>query len=109
MDIADADSYYDGANPGLWNAVLDVVGDRMPVCFHECGRIPTVLQLREAGTAWVWFLTRHTDHITAHNDPAVLKEIYNDTYVWTLDRLPEDFSADGWNRNTLRFPEDNRD
>ena len=89
VDIAGADSYYDGANPGLWNAVLEVVGDRMPVCFHECGRIPTVPQLKESGTGWVWFLTWHTDHITSHNDPAVLKEIYNDAYVWTLDRLPE--------------------
>ena len=92
VDIAGADSYYDGANPGLWNAVLDVVGDRMPVSFHECGRIPTVQQLREDGTDWVWFLTWHTDHIVNHNDPAVLREIYNDPYVITLDRVAEIFN-----------------
>ncbi|MBQ8332624.1 MAG: mannan endo-1,4-beta-mannosidase A and B [Clostridia bacterium] len=87
VDIAGADSYHDGANPNLWNAVLDVVGDRMPVCFHECGRIPTAAQLREAGTDWVWFLTWHTEHILHHNDPAVLREIYNDPYVITLDHV----------------------
>ena len=62
----------------------------MPICFHECGRIPTVKQLSDEKADWVWFMTWHTEHITGHNDKNVLKEIYNDKYVITLDELPDD-------------------
>lgn len=89
VDIAGADSYNDGANAGLYRRVQLVVGDEMPICFHECGRIPTVEQLKKKPTNWVWFMTWHTDHITGHNDINDLKEIYNDEYVITLDELPD--------------------
>jgi len=61
VDIAGADSYSDGANNRLYELVTEVVPDSMPVCFHECGRIPTVEQLREDSTDWVWFMTWHTE------------------------------------------------
>lgn len=89
VDIAGADSYSDGANGNLYTNVCKAVGDAMPVCFHECGRIPTVEQLKNAGAKWVWFMTWHTEHITDHNDTKTLKEIYNDKYVITLDELPK--------------------
>lgn len=89
VDIAGADSYNDGANAGLYRRVQLVVGDEMPICFHECGRIPTVEQLKKKPTNWVWFMTWHTDHITGHNDITDLKDIYNDEYVITLDELPD--------------------
>lgn len=87
VDIIGADSYNDGANAGLYKKVKDIAGDN-PVCFHECGRIPTAEQLREKNTDWVWFMTWHTEYITDHNDKETLKEIYNDEYVITLDELP---------------------
>lgn len=89
VDIAGADSYADGANEGLYKSVVDLVGEEVPVCFHECGRIPTVQQLKDAGADWVWFMTWHTDHITGSNDIDDLKAIYNDDYVITLDELPD--------------------
>lgn len=89
VDIAGADSYNDGANANLYTKVQDVAGSDMPICFHECGRIPTPEQLADGKTDWVWFMTWHTEHITDHNDTAVLKEIYNDEYVITLDELPK--------------------
>lgn len=89
VDIAGADSYNDGANANLYTKVQDVVGSEMPICFHECGRIPTSEQLADGNADWVWFMTWHTEHITDHNDTAVLKEIYNDEYVITLDELPK--------------------
>ena len=89
VDIAGADSYNDGANGNLYTKVCEVVGDEMPVCFHECGRIPTVSQLEDASADWVWFMTWHTDHITGHNDTDDLNEIYNSEYVITLDELPD--------------------
>ncbi len=89
VDIAGADSYTDGANGNLYKNVSKVVGDEMPICFHECGRVPTVEQLEKAEADWVWFMTWHTEYITDHNDTDVLKEIYNNKYVITLDELPD--------------------
>lgn len=88
VDVAGADSYTDGANASLYRIVKRFVGEEMPVCFHECGRIPTVEQLRKENTNWVWFMTWHTEYITDHNDVGDLKKIYNDEYVITLDELP---------------------
>lgn len=88
-DIAGADSYNDGANAKLYRLVCNVAGDKMPICFHECGRIPTVEQLKEEKADWVWFMTWHTDFITGGNDANDLKKIYNDPYVITLDELPD--------------------
>ncbi|MBP1560292.1 MAG: hypothetical protein J6C96_03490 [Oscillospiraceae bacterium] len=89
VDIAGADSYTDGANSNLYKNVSKVVGDKMPICFHECGRIPTAEQLEKADADWVWFMTWHTEYITDHNDTDALKKIYNDKYVITLDELPD--------------------
>lgn len=89
VDIAGADSYNDGANARLYKLVGDIVGDKMPICFHECGRIPTVEQLRTGKADWVWFMTWHTDFITSGNDVNDLQAIYNDPYVITLDELPD--------------------
>lgn len=89
VDIAGADSYNDGANARLYKIVSNVVGENMPVCFHECGRIPTVDQLRKDNTNWVWFMTWHTDFITDGNDVNDLKAIFNNPYVITLDELPD--------------------
>ncbi len=88
VDVAGADSYTDGANASLYRIVKRFVGEEMPICFHECGRIPTVEQLRKEDTNWVWFMTWHTEYITDHNDVGDLKKIYNDEYVITLDELP---------------------
>ncbi|MBD5141824.1 MAG: mannan endo-1,4-beta-mannosidase A and B [Ruminococcus sp.] len=89
VDIIGADSYTDGANADLYKKVVAVAGEEVPICFHECGRIPTSQQLKDGKADWVWFMTWHTEHITDHNDTAVLKEIYNDEYVITLDELPK--------------------
>ncbi|MGN0552531.1 MAG: glycosyl hydrolase [Oscillospiraceae bacterium] len=89
VDIAGADSYSDGANGKLYKNVSKVVGEEMPIAFHECGRVPTVEQLEKASANWVWFMTWHTEYITDHNDIKTLNEIYNSDYVITLDELPK--------------------
>ncbi|MBP3857042.1 MAG: hypothetical protein IK990_15670 [Ruminiclostridium sp.] len=88
VDIIGGDSYKKGANNALFKHVRQLVDEETPVCFHECGTIPTVAELRKAPTNWVWFMTWHTNYITDENDPKTLKEIYNDEYVITLDELP---------------------
>ena len=89
VDIVGADSYKDGANHNLYQAVEKVASEDTPICFHECGRIPTVEQLQQKNTNWVWFMTWHTEYITDKNDISDLKSIYNDEYVITLDELPK--------------------
>lgn len=89
VDIIGADSYSDGANEKLYKKVTEAAEKEMPICFHECGRIPTVKQLKDSKAEWVWFMTWHTDFITGGNDVSDLKDIYNDEYVITLDELPE--------------------
>ena len=89
VDIAGADSYSDGSNARLYKLVSRIVGEKKPICFHECGRIPTAEQLKTDKANWVWFMTWHTEHITNGNDVNDLKSIYNDSYVITLDELPD--------------------
>ena len=89
VDIIGADSYSDGANEELYKKAANAAEKEMPVCFHECGRIPTVQQLKDGKAEWVWFMTWHTEHITDHNNVDDLKNIYSDEYVITLDELPE--------------------
>lgn len=89
VDIVGADSYNDGSNARLYKQVKDIADENMPVCFHECGRIPTAEQLQKDKANWVWFMTWHTEHITDGNDINDLKTIYNDPYVITLDELPD--------------------
>ena len=89
MDVVGADSYTDGPNNDKYKNIVSIVGDRKPICFHECGKIHTVEQLKTTNTDWVWFMTWHTEYITDHNDKSDLKKIYNSDYVITLDELPK--------------------
>lgn len=90
VDIAGADSYKDGANGKLYENTVKVVGEKRPVVFHECGKVPTVEQLKKENANWAWFMTWHTEYITDHNDIDTLKEIYNSDYVITLDEVSID-------------------
>ncbi len=87
-DVVGGDSYTKGANQVLFRVCEYLIGERKPICFHECGTIPTSEQLKDKEAKWCWFMTWHTDYITKENDPETLKEIYNDEYVITLDELP---------------------
>lgn len=66
-----------------------IVYRKMPICFHECGKIPTVEELQSTNTDWVWFMAWHTEYMIDRNNVEDLKAIYNDEYVITLDELPE--------------------
>lgn len=88
VDIVGADSYTNGANANLFNSVKKLVGDEIPVCFHECGVNPTVEQLQSSNAGWSYFMTWHTEYITDKNDKTALKELYNSDYVITRDELP---------------------
>lgn len=89
VDIIGADSYINGPNTNLYRAMVEIAGSTRPICFHECGVIPTPEELLSEGAMWSWFMTWHTKHIMQDNHPETLKEIYNSDYVLTLDELPD--------------------
>jgi hypothetical protein len=89
VDIAGADSYEIGAHSDLFKAVKRAVKSEKPVCFHECGTIPTVSELKSKKAGWLCFLAWHTEYLVDNNTPENLKAIYNDEYVITLDELPD--------------------
>lgn len=88
-DIVGADSYNKGANGVLYRCCELVVEDRKPICFHECGTIPTPDQLSDKGALWCYFMTWHTSYITKENKVEDLNMIFNHDYVITLDELPD--------------------
>lgn len=72
----------------LSTAVREVVGDDMPVCFHECGTVPTAEEFIESGAGWAWFMVWHSEHIMEHNEPEALRKLYSHESTVTLDELP---------------------
>ena len=88
VDIVGADSYDGGPCNSLYNKMVEIAGDRKPVCFHECGSNPTVDELISTNTKWCYFMTWHTSYLTRKNKPEALNALYNDDYVITLDELP---------------------
>lgn len=89
-DIVGADSYEvdrNGAEERLHRVVLAITNDKKPLTFHECGKMPTIEQLKE--TPWCSFTIWHTEYLTDTNTKEELSEIYNSDYVITLDELPE--------------------
>ena len=92
VDIAGADSYSGNAEKDRYDTLKKAITNK-PLCFHECGTIPTVKMFKE--TPWVFFMTWHTEWLVyndgnSQNDNTIdsLNEIYNDDYVITLDEIP---------------------
>ena len=93
VDIAGADSYNGGSEPGLFKQVEEVVDGKKPICFHECGTAPTVDQLVTQGTKWAWFMIWHSSWLTDGNSDSHLNTLYNSDYAITLDDLPDIYAG----------------
>jgi hypothetical protein len=90
VDILGADNYEPGASPELWEACESIAPEGMPIVYHECGNIPTELEMKEAKSPWGYFLVWHTESLTEPTNNTVedLSAIYNSDYFITLDELP---------------------
>ncbi len=90
VDLIGADSYTPGANGRLYREVEELAPEGMPIVFHECGTIPTELQMKRANAQWLMFMVWHTDFLTDARNNSIdsLKKIYNSDYFITLDELP---------------------
>jgi len=89
VDIAGADNYEEGTQIKRYNKVVKIVGEEMPIAYHENGPIPNPDGMIKDGAKWAWFLTWHTIHIKEQNTAEYLNKVYNHDYVITLDELPD--------------------
>ncbi len=84
-DIIGADTYNIELNYKLYKKMQKITDAPKPLCLHECGENPDLVDLNVA--PWSWFMTWHTEYLTDNNTEAALNELYNSEYVITLDEL----------------------
>ncbi len=82
-DIIGADTYDIEIVHKLYRAMKKVTSAPKPLCLHECGKNPTVKDLKIS--PWNYFMTWHTEYLTETNTPEEIKELYNSEFVMTLD------------------------
>jgi len=68
-----------------YDAVCKVAGSK-PMVIGECGKIPSPEILRFQ-TKWSFFMA-WSDLIFKQNDLQLIKDVYNDSAVLTLDKMP---------------------
>ncbi len=90
VDIVGADTYDKGDSPEteMYNGVKNIVGDRMPIAYHECGVPPDPDKCFNEDAMWSWWMEWHTSHLT-NVDKDYLKKVYNHDLVITLDEIPD--------------------
>lgn len=84
-DIIGADTYQLDLFGKLYRKMKGITSDDKPICLHECGKNPTVDQLKKA--PYCWFMTWHTEYLTDNNSPEELKALYDSETVITLDEI----------------------
>ena len=96
VDILGADSYAGNAEGRLYEECANVAPEGMPIVFHECGKIPTEQEMKDAGTNWLFFMVWTTEHLTEQDNQPLdsLYKIYNGEFFLTLDELPVVFGIE---------------
>lgn len=71
--------------------LVNYTNDTKMVALTENDVIPDIKNITNEGAWWLYFCPWYGDFITSptHNDPSLLKTIYNSESVITLDELPE--------------------
>jgi len=89
VDIAGPDTYGVGDSPqtGMFKEVKQIIGDRIPIAYHECGTPPNPDKCLAEGSMWSWWMEWHTSHLTKV-DKEYLKRIYSHHLVITKDEVP---------------------
>ena len=92
VDVIGADTYVKdhSSQKPLYDAVVAISGEVLPIALHECGPIPDPDQVKADGAAWLYFLVWHTDfiHDGLTNPKDFLKRVYNCAQYVTLDQVP---------------------
>ncbi|KAI1160082.1 carbohydrate-binding module family 35 [Nemania serpens] len=91
MDVLSTDVYSTGNGPmsAQYNSLIDLGKDTKLIAAAEVGSVPLPALLKAYHADWVWFCTWGDSFINNedYNPAEVLKEIYNDDYVLTLDEI----------------------
>lgn len=89
VDIAGPDTYQANLSRlQMYQQTKAIVGDVMPIAFHECGVPPDPDQSFSEGAKWLWFMEWHTNFL--QQVPVTqLKSVYHNNLVVTLDKLPD--------------------
>ncbi|KAI3336279.1 carbohydrate-binding module family 35 [Xylariaceae sp. AK1471] len=90
-DILSTDVYAVGNGPmsAQYNSLVGLGNDTKLIAAAEVGSVPLPAQLQAYEADWVWFCTWSDQFINneEYNPVEVLKAIYNDDYVLTLDEI----------------------
>lgn len=81
-DIIGADTYDIEIVHKLYRKMKSVTSAPKPLCLHECGKNPTVKDLKKS--PWSYFMTWHTEYLTDTNSPEEIKELYGSDFVLTM-------------------------
>lgn len=98
VDIVSADTYTQGDHGPIastYDSLVSLTGNTKIVAAAEVGSIMEPTQLQATHSDWVYFVTWSGDFVTggSWNSLDLLKSVYNDAYVLTLDRIQ------GWKNN----------
>ncbi|KAF9693967.1 hypothetical protein EKO04_007761 [Ascochyta lentis] len=92
VDIVSADTYAQGDHGPIsatYNALLSLTGDTKLVAAAELGSVVEPALLKAYQADWVWFCLWSGDYVSGGvwNSLEVLKRVYSDGYVLTLDEI----------------------
>ncbi|KAH7072465.1 mannan endo-1,4-beta-mannosidase-like protein [Paraphoma chrysanthemicola] len=92
VDIVSADTYAEGDHGPIsatYNSLLALTNDTKIIAATEVGSIMEPAQLKAYQADWVYFCVWTGDYISAGvwNSLDLIKRIYNDAYVLTLDEI----------------------
>lgn len=85
-DIIGSDTYDGTCHKDGWDK-LALISLKKPMAFHECGKLPSILDFKETDSLWSWFMIWHTEWIM-NNSLENLREYYKSDMIITLDELP---------------------
>ncbi|KAI1111152.1 carbohydrate-binding module family 35 [Nemania sp. NC0429] len=90
-DVLSTDVYSTGNGPmsAQYNSLIDLGKDTKLIAAAEVGSVPLPALLKAYEAHWAWFCTWGDTFINNedYNPADVLKQIYNDDYVLTLDEI----------------------
>ncbi len=94
VDLIGSDTYRPGPaeNVGTthktaWQRLKNMDAKKMPLVFHECGKVPDIESLWQEKCPWLWFMPWHSRWIK-ENDPELVKKAYLHENSVTLEKLP---------------------
>jgi hypothetical protein len=88
VDIAGPDTYKpEESRIGMYEKTRAIVGDVMPIAFHECGVPPNPAESFAQGAKWSWFMEWHTNFLQKVPTQR-LNDVYHHELVVTLDEVP---------------------